>query len=55
MGLVLFSSLAEAADGVRRIAADYAEHAGAARQIAEQRFDSDRVLGELLNTVGVVP
>jgi hypothetical protein len=52
-GLVTFDSLAGARDGVARIAADYPAHAQAARAVAERFFDSDLVLGRLLDEVGV--
>jgi hypothetical protein len=52
-GLVTFSSLREAADGAKRIAASYDSHAVAARQLAEEYFDSDRVLGTFLEDLGV--
>jgi len=48
-GLLAFSSVEEAAAGVRDIQEHYSEHAVAARQVAENYFDSDRVLGELLS------
>ena len=47
-GLLGFSTLAEAAEGVRAIRADYAMHARAARELAEEHFDSDKVLTRLL-------
>ncbi len=37
----------------RRIAADYPAHAAAARALAEERFDSDRVLPRFLEQAGV--
>jgi hypothetical protein len=52
-GLVTFESLAEARDGEERIVADYPAHAAAARAIAERYFDSDLVLGRLLDEVGI--
>lgn len=52
-GLLSFSSPEEAASQARRIAADPGRHAGAARAIAEEHLDSDRVLGRLLEAVGV--
>jgi hypothetical protein len=52
-GLVPFCTVDEAAAGARRIAADYAGHCAAARAIAERCFDSDVVLGRLLDEVGV--
>ena len=47
-GLLGFSTLPEAAEGVRAIRADYAAHSRAAREIAEEHFDSDKVLPRLL-------
>jgi hypothetical protein len=54
-GLLTFSTLDEAVEGAARLAADYERHARAARAIAEEHFDSDRVLGELLELDGVAP
>lgn len=51
-GLLSFTSLAEAACGARRILADPAAHAQAARQIADEHLDSDLVLGKLLEVLG---
>jgi hypothetical protein len=42
------STVEEAADAIRRIRADYARLAAAARAIAEQHFASDRVLRPML-------
>lgn len=50
-GLLAFETLDQAAACVEAIAADYARHADAARAIAEDCFDSDRVLGRLLERV----
>jgi hypothetical protein len=47
-GLVAFRTLEEAADGARRISADYEAHSEGARQLAERYFDSDKVLGGFL-------
>ena len=47
-GLVLYSTLEEAAAGVEAINADYPRHARRAREVAEQEFGSDRVLTALL-------
>ena len=52
-GLVAFSTLEEAIEGARRIAADPRSHSLAARQIAEDHFDSDKVLPALLRKLGV--
>ncbi|HJT35974.1 MAG TPA: hypothetical protein VJ783_28355, partial [Pirellulales bacterium] len=47
-GLLMFSTLDEAAAGVGEIQRNYARHCKAARDIAEEYFDSDKVLGRLL-------
>ncbi len=47
-GLVFFSTLGEAREGAGRIASDPVLQARAARSIAEEYFDSDRVLSRLL-------
>lgn len=52
-GLLTFDSLDAARDGERRIAADYAGHAAAARALAETYFDSTTVLSRFLEQVGV--
>jgi hypothetical protein len=52
-GLVAFRTLDEAIAGADRIAKDYDEHCRAARVLAEQYFDSDRVLARFLAEVGV--
>jgi hypothetical protein len=54
-GMLAFTTLDEARLQAGRIVADYATHAAAARQIAEAHFDSDRVLGEMLEQVGARP
>ncbi len=50
-GLVLFSDPDEAEAGVHALVADPRRHGEAARQIAEERFGSDRVLGDLLDSL----
>ena len=47
-GLVAFRTLEEAVAGARAIVGDYDRHAAAARAIAEEQFDSNKVLGALL-------
>jgi hypothetical protein len=54
-GLVSFRTLEQAIDGASRIARDYEEHCQAARGIAEMYFDSDLVLGRLIEEVGLAP
>jgi hypothetical protein len=47
-GLVPFRTLDEAVAGAGSIAADYERHATAARALAEERFDADKVLPRFL-------
>ena len=47
-GLLTFSTLDEAVEGVERILADYEAHATAARQVAEYCFASEVVLSEMV-------
>jgi hypothetical protein len=47
-GLLTFSTPEEAAEGVEAINRDYTRHAAAAREIAIEHFDSDKVLGRLV-------
>src|SRR5207247_944348 len=52
-GLLAVSSVDEAAEAIRRVRADYARHSVAAREIAREHFDSDRLLGRMLAEAGV--
>jgi len=52
-GLFAFSDLAGAADEIEQVEADYARHQDAARGLARAYFDSDTVLGALLERVGL--
>jgi hypothetical protein len=52
-GLLAYSTLEEAVAGVEEITRRPDRHARAARALAEEYFDSDKVLGGLLRTVGV--
>lgn len=52
-GIVPFRTLEEAVEGAGRIVRDYDRHSRAARAIAEEYFDSDKVLRTLLKEVGV--
>jgi hypothetical protein len=52
-GLLTFTTLEEAAAGVEAINSDYDRHCKAARQIAEEYFDSDKVLPRLLADLGI--
>lgn len=51
-GFLTFSTADEAAEAVEEISRDNAGHAAAARRLAEEVFDSDRVLSDLLDRVG---
>jgi hypothetical protein len=52
-GLIVFCTLEEAVAGVEEIRANYERHSKAAREIAEEYFDSDKVLTRLLEKLGV--
>jgi hypothetical protein len=54
-GLLSFRTLQEAEAGATEIARNYEHHCRAARALAEEYFDSDRVLGRLLDDIGVAP
>jgi hypothetical protein len=48
MGILPFRTLEEAAAGIREVEANYARHSKAARALAEEYFDSDKVLTHLV-------
>ncbi|HKH65120.1 MAG TPA: hypothetical protein VKA35_06620 [Solirubrobacterales bacterium] len=50
-GLLSFADPAEAIAGIETIESDYDRHSTAARELAHERFDSDRVLTELLEAL----
>jgi hypothetical protein len=52
-GLFSVSNAQEAADAIRRIRRDYALHSQAAREIAREHFDSDRVVARILEAAGI--
>jgi hypothetical protein len=54
-GLLTFSSIDGAVAAVRDVTRNYEEHARAARNLAEQYFDSDKVLSKLAEEAGVSP
>lgn len=54
-GLVTFGTVEEAVAGIDAIRSDYARHAHTARDLAEAHFDSRRVLGRLVELLGIRP
>jgi hypothetical protein len=54
-GLLAYRTLDDAVAGAHALAGDYESHATAARAFAETFFDSDEVLGRMLDEVGVAP
>lgn len=52
-GLLKFSSMEEAVSGVQQISKDYGTHSLAARTLAAELFDSDKVLTRLLQKLNV--
>jgi hypothetical protein len=51
-GLLTIDTLDGAVAAIEEVCSDYPRHRRAAREIAESRYDSDVVLGRLLNKVG---
>lgn len=47
-GILTFRTIDEAAAGIKEVEGDYARHAKAAREIAEEYFDSGKVLSRLV-------
>ncbi len=54
-GLLAFRTIDEAVEGAQRIVGDYPRHCRAARRLAEDYFDSDKVVGGLLEEIGITP
>jgi hypothetical protein len=52
-GLLAFGTIEDAVAGAEEICRDYSRHARAARDLAENCFDSDRVLSEVLAKLGI--
>ena len=52
-GLLSFRSLGEIVDAARMIKADYAKHARAARNLAREVFEAEKVLRSLLERAGI--
>jgi hypothetical protein len=49
-GLLMFSDIREAAEAIKRVESQYARHSKAARAVAEEYFDSKKVLTGLVDT-----
>jgi hypothetical protein len=54
-GLFSFATSDDVLSAIEAIRHDYARHARAARILAEEYFDSDKVLGRLLSCIGAMP
>lgn len=52
-GLLSFTTVEQAVDGIREITTNYAEHCRAAREVAEKQFASDVVLTRLLEELQI--
>jgi hypothetical protein len=52
-GMLAFEDLDGAAEAVEQVAADYDRHSRGARAVAEEHFDSDKVLRRLLDNLGI--
>jgi hypothetical protein len=52
-GLFCFETCDDVIEAIDTMNSDYAGHSRAARTIAEEYFDSDKVLSELLKQIGV--
>ena len=52
-GLIAFQSLGEITEAVREINADYTRHSLAAREIARNFFEAEKVLRSLLERAGI--
>jgi hypothetical protein len=52
-GLLVFSTLEQAAAGIEQIERDYERHSAAARALAEDHFDARMVLGRLLERLAL--
>jgi hypothetical protein len=53
-GVFAFSTKEEALEGLDAIASDYRRHSRAARQIAREEFGADRVLRDMMVTIGLL-
>jgi hypothetical protein len=54
-GLLAFANLEQAVEGAEKIRSNYAYHCRAARALAEEYFDSDKVLQHLMSEISAAP
>jgi hypothetical protein len=54
-GLFSFATSEDVLTAIEALQRDYVRHARAARAVAEEHFDSDKVLARLLNRIGATP
>lgn len=52
-GLIGFATIEDVVEAVRRVCADYASHCAAARKIAQEHFEAEKVLKSLLDRAGL--
>jgi hypothetical protein len=52
-GLIAFESLGDIVEAARAINADYESHSRAAREVAKEIFEAEKVLGSLLERAGI--
>ena len=52
-GLFSVRTVEEAAEAIRAISADYPAHSAAARALAREHFDSDKILSRMLSEAGL--
>jgi glycosyltransferase involved in cell wall biosynthesis len=52
-GLLSFQRVEEIADAVKKINAEYAKHSRAARAIAREVFEAEKVLSSILDRAGI--
>jgi RNase P/RNase MRP subunit POP5 len=50
-GALSFTDLAEATEAIVRVTKEYSHHAQAARQLAEEHFEAERVCQQLLQAI----
>jgi hypothetical protein len=53
-GLFAFATIDEALAAIETVSRDYARHAAAAHQIAQEFFAAEHVLGDVLRQVGLL-